>query len=288
MTIHTRIFCSCFSVMSLITGVFPAFLSADMSDADYQAALSLAEKKVARLKVQNDARASLNSQDVNARSSTLTSSRVRSVFGRMYQVGDQWEVASWSAGNTMARMTNDPERLQLRTGRTALFKYEVLSVKPAPDSPNPEIVLQVTQLEQFGLKKVDDRVKTLKFRFNDRMLTSRKTYEMIDSQGVVRTLAVSPDAMHSTLTPLELFPLDVPELTTAESARPESPPTLPDSLQAIATQSGYRLDLQKSRAFKQDDFFGRGIEALWQQGAPWPAYLKTSNGVSILISQGAS
>jgi hypothetical protein len=264
-----------------MNAVFPAFSSADMSDADYQAALSLAEKKVARTQGHSAARASLNSQHVNA----LSSSLIRALFGRTYQVGDHWDVASWSAGNTMARMTNDPEKLQLQTGRTALFRYEVVSVKPAPE---PEVVLQVTQLENYGLKKVDARVKRLKLRFNDKMLTSRKTYEMIDSQGVARTLAVSPDAMHSAITPLELFPLDVPELTTAESSRPNALPTLPDALQSIADQTGYRLDLPKSSSFKQDDFFGREIQALWQQGEPWPSYLKTSNGVSILISKGAS
>ncbi len=80
-----------------LTTVFPAFSHADMSDEEYQAALKVAQKKVARQK-------SLNSQSANA----LSSSLIRTLFGRYYQVGDNWDVAAWTFDNTTARMTSDP------------------------------------------------------------------------------------------------------------------------------------------------------------------------------------
>jgi hypothetical protein len=271
-----------FGSICSITALSPAISAADLPDADYQAAHAAAEKKVARTKARASRGSSLNSHHVNA----LSTSLIRNLFGRVYKVGDRWEVASWSASNTMARMTDDPEKLALRSGRTALFRYEVVSVAPAPSS---EVTIQVTQLEGFGLKALDPRVKSLQLRFDDTMAQSRKTYEMTDSKGNLVRLAVSPDAMHSAITGLELFPLDVPELVTAESTTaPDAIPTLPDGLRAVASQAGYRPDLSRASSFRQDDFFGRGVQAIWQKGDPWPAYLKTHNGVSILISKGAS
>jgi hypothetical protein len=262
------------SVLAALTAclVFPAVSHADLSEADYQAALKVAEKKVARQK-------SLNSQSGNA----LSSSLIRTLFGRYYQVGDHWDVAAWSFDNTMARMTSDPEHLEVKGGRGGIFHYQVVQVKPAP---KPEVVIQVSQLEDFGMKKQDPKVQTLKLTMNDTMNQSQKTYVIADRNGSPKAIRVSPEGIHSSITSLELFPLDVPELLTAESTQASAVPALPLGLQAIASQAGYKPVAASSLWFEQDDFFGRPIQAMWQQGDPWPAYYKTTNGVSILIRKG--
>lgn len=262
-------------------GIFPAISRADMSDADYQAALKLVQKKALRLKKWNTLSASVSSPSGNA----LSSSLIRNLFGRMYRVGDQWDVAAWSFENTMARMTTDPTHLESKGGHGGIFHYEVTSVKT---SPEPEVIILVTQLEEFGLKKPDARVRSLNLLMNDRMLQSRKTYRIEDREGKVHAVSVSPEGIHSSITRLELFPLDVPELLTADSRSTQAMPTLPEGLQAIASQASYHPGVDKSLSFDQDDFFGRGIQAIWRQGEPWPTYIKTSNGVSILIRKGAS
>jgi hypothetical protein len=247
---------------------------ADYSESDYQAALKIAQAKVARQK-------SLNSQSINA----LSSSLIRTLFGRYYQVGDQWDVAAWSFDNTMARMTNDPDHLESKGGRGGVFHYEVVQVKPGP---KPEVVIQVSQREQYGMKKPDARVQVLKLLMNDTMTQSQKTYMITERSGAVKAIRVSPDGIHSAITNLEMFPLDVPELITADSKQAASTPELPEGLRSVATQASFKPDLPHSLWFEQDDFFGRPIQAMWQQGDPWPAYYKTSNGVSILIHKGAS
>jgi hypothetical protein len=270
------------SALCLILATSPLVSSASSSeaandtgyDAGYQAALKLAQKKVAKQK-------QFNSQSGSA----LSTSLIRNLFGRMYQVGDSWDVASWSETNPMAMKSSDAESVAHRRGRTALFHYEVVSVQPAP---NQQIVLRVTQVESQAVKKIDPRVTSLKLVFNDRMLQGRKTYEMVDSQGATRLIAVSPNDMHSAITPMEMFALDVPELVTADSRRAQAMPELPDALRALKSGSGLRFDASRALEFEQDDFFGRPVNAIWQQGDPWPAYLKTSNGISILISKGAS
>jgi hypothetical protein len=262
------------SASFVFSGIFPAFSHADLSEDAYQAALKAADKKVQRQK-------SLNSQSANA----LSSSLIRNLFGRYYQVGDNWDVAAWSFDNTMARMTTDPAHLESKGGRGGVFHYQVIEVKNAP---KPEVVIQVTQREEFGLHKQDARVQALKLSMNDTMLQSQKTYVMTDRSGATRSIKVSPDGIHSAITGLELFPLDVPELLTAESTQASSVPELPEGLRGIASQAGYHPAPGKCLWFEQDDFFGRPIQAMWQSGDPWPAYLKTSSGVSILIRKGAS
>lgn len=274
MSIQSKTFLASYWVLGFLAATIPLLARADLSEEAYQAALKLADKKVQRQK-------SLNSQSGNA----LSSSLIRNLFGRYYQVGDHWDVAAWRLDNTMARMTADPSQLEVKGGQGGIFHYEVIEVKT---SPKPEVTIQVTQSEEFGVKKPDERVLNLKLYMNDLMTQSQKTYTINDRSGVAHKVKVSPEGIHSSITGLELFALDVPELLTAESMHASSIPELPNGLKAIATQAAYRPNIAKSLWFEQDDFFGRPIQAMWQQGDPWPAYLKTSNGVSILIRKGAS
>jgi len=77
----------------------------------------------------------------------------------------------------------------------------------------------------------------------------------------------------------------VPDVFTARSDEAIGTPELPKGLRQVASRSGFRIDPSTTKAFEQDDFFGRGVRILWKQGDPWPAYLKTPQGVSILLSK---
>lgn len=229
--------------------------------------LKIAQSKVLRVKKARLAAASLSSPII------------KSIFGRYYRAGDSWDVAAFQFMNPMARMTSDPAHLKMEITRSGIFHYEVVSVK---NDASPEVVMRVTQRSAFGLAPVDPRVQTVTLTMNDQMLQTRKSYQLV---GNSRPVAASPNGIHSSISPLELFPLDVPEILTASRTQATALPELPPEAQAIARKSGYQPDLAHSSWFEQDDFFGRPIQLLWQQGNPWPTYLKTANGVAVLISK---
>lgn len=239
-------------------------------DSEYLANLKVAQAKVMRVKKARLAAASLSSP------------LVKSLFGRYYQVGDSWDVAAFEFMNPMARMTSDPEHLKMGIARSGIFHYEVVSVNT---TGTPQVVMKVTQKSDLGLSPVDPHVQTLTLTMSDQMVQTRKSYQLA---GRAQPVAASPNGLHSAITPLELFPLDVPELLTATRQKASSLPPLPDEVQSIAKKASYQPDLSKSSWFEQDDFFGRPVQVLWQNGDPWPAYLKTENGLAILIRKGMS
>src|SRR4051812_35055535 len=82
---------------TLAVAIFSSNLSiASMPDHEYKRALQIAEKKALRLS------AAANN------SGALSSSLLKVLFGRYYQVGDQWEVAAWQLQHNMMRRTSEP------------------------------------------------------------------------------------------------------------------------------------------------------------------------------------
>ena len=244
---------------------------AAMPQADYENALNLAEKKVLREKAAHSSTAG-----------AVSSAMLNTLFGRYYQVGDNWDVAAWHTDkSSMMRMTDAPEQLKPRPSLGGIFHYEVTRVKTGM---KPEVDIVVTQKEAFGLKTVDQKVEKLTLTMNDEMKQSLKAYSI---NG--RLVKVSPEGIHSGITALELFPLDIPEVVTADRQTVTKLPELPADIQSVANRTSYASgsDLSQSMWFEQDDFFGRPISMLWQHGNPWPSYLKTSNGIALLISKGA-
>lgn len=234
-------------------------------EEQYLQELKIAQAKVLRVKKARLAAASLSSP------------LVKSLFGRYYHVGDSWDVAAFQYMNPMARMTSDPDHLKMEITRSGIFHYEVVSVK---SDRIPEVVMKVTQKLDFGLSPPDPRVQALTLTMNDQLVQTRKSYQLV---GHSLPVAASPNGIHSSVSPLELFPLDVPEILTASRAQATTLPQLPAEAQAVARKANYQPDLTRSSWFEQDDVFGRPVQVLWQQGDPWPAYLKTANGVAILI-----
>jgi hypothetical protein len=141
-------------------------------------------------------------------------------------------------------------------------------------------VISVRQTSDFGMTPVDPKVEELTLTMSDRFVQTEKVYQI---KGSDKPVKVSPDGLRSRITPLELFALDVPDIATAVHNTPSAMPELPGAVQTVATRAGYNPVLSQSTWLDQEDFFGRPVEILWQYGNPWPAYLKTSTGISILL-----
>jgi hypothetical protein len=260
-------------VASVVLILFaPALSHANMSDAEYIAALKTAQQKIERERAANAAHADGNN------SNALSSSLLTKLMGRYYRVGDKWEVAAWNFDNAAMRRTDQPEYLTSKPRRGGVFRYEVVDVRTGAE---PQAVIQVTQLNAHGLKPVDGKVERLILTMNDRMLQSEKAYQIAG-----RITRVSPNGIRSSLTPLELYPLDVPELVTAIQLEPEKMPELPPEIARVV--GSRKPDLSQSLWFEQDDLFGRPIQALWERGNPWPSYFKTTHGVAVLLRKDES
>jgi hypothetical protein len=247
-------------LVSQIAGASPA---SDRYENQYKEMLQIAQKKVERVQ-------SLRAQ---ASGSELSTSLVRNVLGRYYQVGDNWDVLVWQESSNMAAKTSEPTKVR---GRIAEFHYEVVDVKPGVEA---QVKVKITQKQDFGLKPLDPSVVSLDLTMSDKFAQSRKVYHFMNA----RNFAASPNGIHTNVSLLELCPLDVPDIYTAEQSIPTALPVLPQAFQQIAQEAGYSSDLTKSAWFDQEDLFGRSIEILWQHGDLWPAYMKTPGGVAILV-----
>jgi hypothetical protein len=230
----------------------------------YQSALQAAEKRaVSQIKVSTE--------------SALSSSALKALFGRYYSVGDNWDVASWQIENPAMTPPYSTRKKSDFVGTGCLFHYQVASVKTGF---SPEVVIKISQIKSDGFSIADPKVDYLVLSMNDQTVQSKKEYLL---RGNPNPLTVPTNGLHIQISPLESFALDLPEIHTAEKIESFSLPVLPKSIQAYAERIHFNPDLSKSSWFEQDDFFGRPVQILWEQGNPWPTYLKNSNGVSILI-----
>lgn len=234
-----------------------------ISPSDYFAALKIADRAVQKKKGRHGL------------SSAVSSRLLRSLFGRYYEVGDAWDVAVLRLRPNLERMTEESSHLSEGEGKPAIFHYRVTDVKFGQE---PEVLIEVTQKTA-----VDPRVERLVLKMSDQFVQSEKSYFFA---GSTEPLRVAPSGIRSRATPLELLPLDAPEVETAELARAERLPEIPSGLRALTWGAGRGPDLGQSFQFEQEDFFGRPVTGLWQLGDPWPAYLKTVHGVAVLVSVG--
>ena len=243
---------------------------AAMPEKDYRAALQVAEKTVLR-KNQN-----------KSGSGNLSASTLKMLFGRFYQVGDNWDIASWNFKNSEIRKLDDHEHIKKKLGARGMFHYEVTRVRAGS---NPEVDFKVTQVSSNEFKPVDPRVShlnlTMRLTSQDQLIQVHKTYSFLSSNVSNNNVSNNNDQ-----TPLELFPLDIAETLNAEQLPKATEPELPSEIQDAAHKLGFRPLLSQSTEFQQDDFFGRPIQILWQHGDPWPVYLRTVNGIAILIRKG--
>ena len=233
---------------------------------EYEKALHIAQKKVLR-------------ENTAAQPGALFAASASRVIGRFYQIGDHWDVAVWRLQPTQMRKTSDPEHQKIPATAPLVFRYEVVEVKTGAAA---RVVLQVKQL---GANPMDPAVEFLQIELSPQLLQAKKSYQFGARNEVV---PVSPEGIRSAMTPLEMLPLDFPNVLTAEQRVADHLPELPEAIRKAAQELGYAPDLARSVWFEQDYFFGRPVQALWQHGDLWPAYLRTAYGMAILIRNGAN
>jgi hypothetical protein len=262
-----------FAASAVLLGslVFSPLSQAEMSHSDYLTALKIADQHVQRQKA-------LRAEDG---AGALSTSLARELMGRFYQVGDTWDVAAVHVASSMMRRTADPHQLTDRADEVGLFRYEVVEVK---NGANPEVIIHVRQLEENGFKVVDKRVEKMVLKASAKLEQSAKSYVYAGQQSVRTGQALAA----STVTAMELFPLDVPNVLTAQREKGKAIPALPASLAGAVRNFAYSVQPSSTAWFEQDDFFGRPVQFLWQQGDPWPAYLKTPQGVAVLVRKGGA
>ncbi len=244
---------------------------AGLPEKEYWSQLKVANDLVVRKQT-----ASSGTQTGDAQN--LSSNLLNRLFGRYYRMGDSWIVAAWQFEHGMSRMTGDSDKTQSRLGRGGIFKYQVTSVKTGT---HPEVVIRVTQEEQPKFPKVDPKVEYLQLTMSDTLMQSEKIYSL-GPRSSLRT--ASPNGIHTEISPLELYPLDAPEVDFSLRA-PAKMPELPNAIQSFLAQTRWNLKTSNALSFQQDDFFGRPIEMIWEQGKPWPSVLKTINGIAILLDR---
>src|SRR6476620_2091726 len=88
----------------LLSTLLFSFSAQAMPEQEYLRALKIAEKKVE--KQQSAARSSLHalSSAVGSGNPAFSAGMFSTLFGRRYQVGDQWDVAAWQLDHGMMRM----------------------------------------------------------------------------------------------------------------------------------------------------------------------------------------
>ena len=236
---------------------------AALPEDEYKQMLQIAQLKVNRL----------NALRQGGGQNALSTSLARNILGRYYEAGDVWDVIACKEKSTMAAMDSNPVRY---SNKCSLFHYEVLEVKPGAQT---QVKVRVTQKEGYGLKLADPKIEAIDLTWSDQFAQNQKLYHFAHHGSFF----ASPNGVHTSATLLELYPLDVPDIYTAEQLPAPSLPVLPPELQAPAQQAGFSADLNKSVSFDQQDLFGRDIQILWQRGDLWPAYMKTPNGTAILV-----
>lgn len=279
---YFKIFASRFWLLfslTLVSCSLTVAFSHASNPAEYLTQLKIAERKILRSK---NIKTSDQPNPNRSEPHLLTSAIPPLYFGRNYQVGDSWRVAALQTDSSIMRMTSDPHHLRHLNQRIGIFRYRVIAIQ---DGSQPEFTIEVTQESELSGSKfplIDPRVEKLTLKMTPETVQTQKEYSF---RGRSHRIQVAPEGLRSAVTPLEMYPLDIPEVFTAEKSVPTSFPQLPAELQKLRSNPNL-INLTKSFWFEQDDFFGRPIQVLWQKGDPWPAYIKTANGIAILISLG--
>lgn len=243
---------------------------------DYARALRIAQRHVERKRnVQNALSPQSEVAAVANRPMRGAADAYARFRGSEYRVGDTWTVAAQQALPTAMRRTSEPGLLEPSLGPVVLFRYRVVALEP-------NLRLEITQAEQPGTAPADARVEKITIEVNAATEQVSKSYHF---RGKQRPAKVSPEGIRSRVSPLELYPLDVPEILTAEISDAKEFPSVPPRLRDTATRLGASLSppSREAKWMEQDDFFGRPVQLLWRPGDPWPAYLKNAQGLAVLL-----
>src|SRR5438067_748928 len=112
-----------------------------MTEQDYKNALKIVSEKIARTQQAGSANA-------------LSSPIIKAYFGRYYRVGDSWDVASWEIKSPLMSLTPISGDAPTKVGKGGVFHYEVKEVR---NGANPQVVISVKQISDFGMTPVDSK-----------------------------------------------------------------------------------------------------------------------------------
>ncbi len=241
----------------------------------YQDALSAAERKSSRINHVQQSESFNSNNSENAFTSSTSTLAIKNLYGRYYSIGDHWDVYAWQLNHSTFPLKRTPLD-QNEVGEGGLFHYEVVQLK---NGIFPQIIVKITQKEA-----IDSRISQLMITFTDQFVQTEKIYHF---KGSDQGIPVIANGIRSRISPFELYPLDVPDIETAEQSVPKTLPQLPLQIRKAAELDGYKPDLSQSAWFEQDDFFGRPVHVLWQKGNPWPSYIRTQSGIAILKNRSA-
>lgn len=250
---------SFFAVLFLISGKADAQTPEDQ----YLEALKLADREVQRLRaLEHPGRASLDTR----------------FYSRAYQVGDSWEVAAIPIRSNQAMKAGGSSGEHY--GAPAVFRYRVVEVISGSGS-RPQARVEIKQVVTEGARALDPDTSAVLLTLNDRVEQSRKTYVVKNS---ARSIEVSPDGIRAKSSPLELYPLDAPGAFTAVKQESAGSAEIPEALRKL----GASPNLGDGNWYEQNDFFGRQIRFHWTPGNPWPTYIKSSQGIAVLLKKGGA
>ncbi len=256
--------------------VLPRSGPASLAERDYDLALKIAERKVQHEK---------HGQDRFLEQNLGSSSN-----SKLYRPGQTWWVLAWSEriitdfrrNNSLRHDESDP------IGTLGLFHYEVLP-ESSHDTGPPQIRLRVTQMSIKNQPVPDPAVQSLELTLDEHLREIKKQYVFL---GHSHLTPVSPEGIRSGVTPLEFYPLDAMDLSSAMPMQsPESsvklrlPKKIQETLLALRATFRFEFSEKKGAWMEQDDFFGRPIRAFWMKNEPWPTVLHTPNGIAILLHE---
>jgi hypothetical protein len=201
---------------------------------------------------------------------------VELLSGRPYRLGEAWDVVSYYIiQNAMPGST-------LRTdyaphGKISSFHYRVTQLAP--------LQIEVTETAQPNSNKTDPEIASVTLTYDSDFREIGKAYHRVDGQ----TIEALVGGMHARGLPLEIYAIDAPNVTDAEAVPYRAPAELIASLSpplaAIAQASQFGYDPVNAQWLKTTDGFGREVDVVWQKGNPWPSYVRTERGISILVSE---
>jgi hypothetical protein len=240
----------------LLSAVFSINAFSDYTESQYREALRIADQHVKKTHLMTQS------------SSALSIPLIQKIKGDFYRVGESWDVEVFQ----FLQNPNTPLGNTERKGRIARFHYEVVGVTPGE---KPKVDLRVTQVAPL----LDAKVKALEIEaeVGGQEIEQVKKYYLLQNSSQI--VLVSPEGLRSPITPIELFPVDFPNVSTLDEAPFKGELTLPKPLKA-------HFDPAQSLHFDGDDFLGKPLDVVWQHGDPWPAYMRTSLGVSVLLRNG--
>lgn len=235
---------------------------AQESEAEYRELLGIAQKSIEHKRERAESRRRVQ-LTLGARLGASQIARL-GLNRRFYETGQSWRVRfTPSADPSVAAIARKSEQGAAgRTLRPTEFAYVVVEVGAPPGASRPaddEARIRVSQLPGEAL--LDARVEYVLLTVGRDFVPRKREIHYRDGRAPIVLLyaGTGPLSMGFDATPLEL-----PNLSEDEGT-----PTRDGGVAALR--------------FRTQDVYARPVEALWREGDPWPAEVKTVAGTAKLL-----